>query len=73
MKSKFLYLILIAATLSGCSPGQKITSSWINPEAKTKGPFKSIFVMVLAKSHAASFDVEERMAMTINSRGNKAV
>ncbi len=73
MKSKVLYFILIAATLSACGPGQKITTSWINPEAKTKGPFKSIFVMVLAKSNAASFDVEEMMATTINSRGNKAV
>jgi hypothetical protein len=73
MKYKYLYYLLLALMLSACVPGQKITTSWINPEARTKGPYKSIFVMVMAKSKAASFDIEDRMAQTINSRGNKAV
>jgi hypothetical protein len=73
MKSKVLYVLLIVILFSGCGPSQKITNSWINPEARSKGPFKSIFVMVLAHSQAASFDVEDRMALTISSRGNKAV
>ena len=73
MKTKILYTLLLVTLFSACGPGQKITTSWINPEARGRDPFKSIFVMVLAKSHASSFDVEERMATTINSRGNKAV
>jgi hypothetical protein len=72
MKSKLLYLPLLAIILSGCA-GQKITTSWINPEAKSKGPYESIFVMVMAQSNAASFDIEDRMAETFASRGRKSV
>ncbi len=68
MKSKLLYTLLITALLSGCA-SQKITTSWINPEAKTKGPYESVFVMVMAQSNAASFDIEDRMAETFASRG----
>jgi hypothetical protein len=73
MKFRFIITVVFAALLTGCGPGQKITSSWINPDATTKGPYESIFVMVMAQSQAASFDIEDRMAQTIASRGNKAV
>ncbi len=73
MKSKILITLMFATMLFGCGPSQKITVSWINPEAHTKGPYNSIFVMVLAQHQSSSFDVEDRMAATINSRGNKAV
>lgn len=72
MKFKLLYAVLFAFLLSGCAT-QKITTSWINPEAQTKGPYTSIFVMVMAQSKAASFDIENRMAQTITSRGNRAI
>jgi len=72
MKSTLLYTLLLAVILSGCA-SQKITTSWINPEAKTKGPYESIFVMVMAQSNAASFDIEDRMAETFASRGRKSV
>lgn len=72
MKSKGLFTVLLAVVLSGCA-SQKITTSWINPEAKSKGPYESIFVMVLAQSNAASFDIEDRMAETLASRGRKSI
>ena len=72
MKSKLLYTLLLATILSGCV-SQKITTSWINPEAGSKGPYESIFVMVMAQSNAASFDIEDRMAETFASRGRKSV
>ncbi|MEA3479444.1 MAG: hypothetical protein U9R60_14765 [Bacteroidota bacterium] len=72
MKSKLLYALLLSIVLSGCA-SQKITTSWINPEAKSKGPYESVFVMVLAQSNAASFDIEDRMAETFASRGRKSV
>ena len=72
MKSKLFYTLLLATILSGCA-SQKITTSWINPEAKSKGPYESIFVMVMAQSNAASFDIEDRMAETFASRGRKSV
>ena len=73
MKSKIIQSLLFVAILFGCGPSQKITVSWINPDAYNKGPYESIFVMVLAENMSTSFDVEDRMAATISSRGNKAV
>ena len=72
MKARLLYLLMLATLLSACT-SQQITTSWINPEAKTKGPYESIFVMVMAQSNAASFDIEDRMAETFASRGRKSV
>ena len=72
MKFKLIYILPIALLFSACA-SQKITTSWINPEAKTKGPYESIFVMVMAQSNAASFDIEDRMAETFASRGRKSV
>jgi hypothetical protein len=73
MKNKTFMGILLAIFVSACGPSQKITNSWINPEAYAKDPYKSIFVMVLSPNNGNSFDVEDQMAKTINSRGNKAV
>jgi hypothetical protein len=72
MKFKQITAFLLATLLSGCA-SQKITTSWINPEAKSKGPYESIFVMVMAQSNAASFDIEDRIAETFASRGRKSV
>jgi hypothetical protein len=72
MKTKLLFALLLPIILSACA-SQKIATSWINPEAKTKGPYESIFVMVMAQSNAASFDIEDRVAETFASRGRKSV
>jgi len=73
MKTKSLIVLLFATLLFACGPSQKITTSWINPEAKTKGPYEKIFIMVLAQTTAASFNVEDRMAALLASRGRKVV
>jgi len=73
MKVKYFTLLLLATLLTACGPSQKITNSWINPEAQTKGPYESIFIMVLAQSTAASFSVEDHMAALLASRGRKVV
>ena len=73
MKAKTLYVLLFAAILSACGPTQKITNSWINPEAGTKGPYESIFIIVLSQNKEISFSVEDHMAATIASRGQKVV
>lgn len=73
MKFKLLFTLLFAIIIFGCSTNSKITVSWISPEAQSAGPYNSIFVMVLAQNMSTSFDVEDRMAQTIMSRGNKAV
>jgi hypothetical protein len=73
MKLKFAFLLLISLVLSACGPSQRIVNSWINPEAQSKGPYKSIFIIVLSPSKESSFSVEDRMAGIIASRGNKYV
>jgi hypothetical protein len=73
MKFRLFTFLPFVTLLSACGPSQKITTSWINPEAGTKGPYESIFVMVLAQSNAASFDIEDRMAETFASRGRNSV
>jgi len=70
---KFLYMLPFALLLSACGPSQKITNSWISPEAGTKGPYKSIFIMVLSQSTTISYSIEDRMATTLAERGQKAV
>lgn len=73
MKIKLPLFLLMTLLIYGCSTNSKITVSWISPEAQNAGPYSSIFVMVLAQNMSTSFDVEDRMAQTIISRGNKAV
>ena len=73
MKSKYLYILLFALLFSACGPSQKITNSWINPEASVNAPYKSIFIMALTQIQGNSFSVEDRMAGLIASRGQKVV
>jgi len=73
MKLKIFSLLLLTVIMSACGPTQKITGSWANREALPKGPYKSIFIMVLTQKPATNYYVESRMAKTIISRGPKAV
>lgn len=73
MKFKYLFVLLFALTLSACVPSQKIVNSWIAPDPGTNAPYKSIFIMALTQVQGNSFDVEDRMAGVIASRGQKAV
>jgi len=73
MKLKNMMIMISVLTLSGCGPSQRITNSWINPEAGSKGPYHSIFVIVLSPSNATSYSVEDRLAGIISSRGQKVV
>ena len=73
MKSKYLSILLSALAFSACGPSQKITNSWINPEAGSKSPYESIFVIVLSQNKETSFSVEDRMAAMIASRGQKVI
>ena len=73
MKFRFFALPLLIAIITSCGPSQRITNSWINPEARSKGPYESIFVMVLSQSIGNSFSIEDHMASLLASRGRKAV
>ena len=73
MKTKYLFILLFALALSACGPSQKITNSWINPEAGSNAPYKSIFVIVMTQNEGNSYSIEDRMASLIASRGQKVV
>ena len=73
MKIRLISLILIAVMFSGCSPTQKITGSWVNREALPKGPYKSIFIVVISQDNAANSTVENMLAKKLESRGRKVV
>ena len=73
MKSIHLVLLFLALLISACGPSQRIVNSWINPDVTSRGPYKSIFIIVLSPNKETSFSVEDRMAGIIASRGQKYV
>jgi hypothetical protein len=73
MKVKIVSLLLLTLMMSFCGPTQKITSSWADPEAKSKGPYTKVFVVTLSPNSNANFDIEGQMANTLIERGFKVV
>jgi hypothetical protein len=73
MRFNFASLLLFAFLINGCGPTQKITSSWADPEATTKGPYTKVFVVVLSPNSNANYDIEAQMANTLIARGFKVV
>jgi hypothetical protein len=73
MKNKIISLLFLAVMVPGCSPTQKITGSWVNREALPKGPYKSIYLLVISQDNEANRIVEDLLAKRIESRGPKAV
>ena len=73
MKTKLLLVLVSALLLSACGPTQKITASWVSPEATANSPYESIFVIVMTQNLASSYTLEDRLAALIASRGQKYV
>jgi len=73
MRLTIFSLILLTIIISGCGPSQKITGSWADPEAKTKGPYTKVFVMVLSPNSEANYVIETQMAKKLITRGFKVV
>jgi len=73
MNHKLFFIGLLSLLMIGCGSNQKITNSWINPQATENSPYKSIFVIVMAQNKGNSFSIEDRLAGIIASRGQKAV
>ena len=73
MKLKIFSLLLITFLMSGCGPSQKITGSWAAPDAKSFGPYKKAFVIVMTQKQNTNFYVELEMVKTLRSRGFEAV
>jgi hypothetical protein len=69
MKFKLVSLLLFTLLMSGCGPSQKITSSWSDPDATSKGPYNKVFVVALSPNSNANYDIEDQMAKVLNTRG----
>jgi hypothetical protein len=73
MKFEFLSLLLLSVIMSGCSPKQKITGSWSDPESKNKKNYTKIFVAVLTQNKDNNYYLETQTAKTLRSRGFNVV
>jgi hypothetical protein len=73
MKINKASLLLLALLMIACGPSQKITSSWSNPDAKSKGPYNKVFIIVISQNSTANYDIEDQMANTLTSRGFRVV
>jgi len=56
-----------------CGPSQKITGSWADPDAKTMGPYKKVFVIVMSQDPDMNYNIESQIASTLKSRGFEVV
>jgi hypothetical protein len=73
MKLKISALLLLTIIMIGCGPTQKITGSWADPEAKSFGPYKKAFVIVMTQNKNNNYYIESQMVKTLKSRGIDAV
>ena len=73
MKFKIALSLIIGLIMSGCAPTQKVTGFWADPEAKSKGPYKKAFVIVLTPNKDANYYIESQIRSTLISRGYKVV
>jgi hypothetical protein len=73
MRLKISALLLLTLIMSGCGPTHKITGSWAAPDAKSFGPYKKAFIIVLTQNKNNNYYIEQQMAKTLKSRGIDAV
>jgi hypothetical protein len=67
MKFKITALVLLTFIMSGCGPTQKITGSWAAPDAKSFGPYKKAFVIVMTQNKNNNYYIESQMVKTLKS------
>lgn len=73
MKRTLLFAILLAIFISSCGPTQQITGYWVNKEAGPRGPYKSIFILVITENKSGKLIVEDKMSTLLNSMGRKVI
>ncbi len=69
---KYLFLLLMPVLLLGCST-QEVVSSWVNPNVKHNGPYKSVFLMAITHNQAAKNTLEDKMAAQLEKQGIKSI
>lgn len=71
MKKSIFLVLLLAFIVAGCGPTQQITGYWLNKEAMPRGPYKSIFILVITENQSGKLIVEDKMSTLLNSMGRK--
>jgi len=71
MRRIFITLILLAILMSACGPTQQITGYWLNKEAMPRGPYKTIFILVITENQSGKLIVEDKMSTLLSSMGHK--
>jgi hypothetical protein len=65
--------ILALFAVVGCSPSQKITSSWKNPQVTTTPQYKKLFITALVPNPGYRSIIERDIAAAAESRGLKTI
>jgi hypothetical protein len=73
MKRAFFSFLAIAVILSACTPSHKVTSFWVDKNAKPAEPYKSIFIVALTSNVNAKKYVENELAKQIIASGHTAI
>ena len=61
------------AVLSSCATSTELNAQWVNPQAGSRLPVKSVMVMGVNRDSTARRIYEDAMVAELNARGVKAV
>lgn len=68
-----LLLAAAAVTLAGCAASTEINAQWVNPQAGTRLPVRSVMVMGINRDSTARRIYEDAMVAQLAARGIKSV
>ena len=72
IKNKLLNLFLLTILFFACSPSQKITTSWVNPDRPQK-KYTSVFVAALIQNNPLKYALEADLGAAAKARGFNVV
>jgi len=73
MKTNIISFFAILLVVVSCGPSQKITNSWVSPEAEGGVSYQKVFVAALSNDKAAKVFVENAIADKLSEMGVKTV
>jgi copper homeostasis protein (lipoprotein) len=73
MKTNIISFFAILLIVVSCGPSQKITNSWVSPEAAGGVSYQKVFVAALSNDKAAKVFVENAIADKLSEMGVKTV
>ncbi len=71
-KNTFSTLVVLMIILAACSPSQKITTSWVNPDRPAK-KYTTVFVAALIQNNPVKYALEADLGAAAKARGFNVV